>query len=94
MQLYVKIQATQCHCTTQVRVKPYGIVAENNLFSFMGGGGGMQQGGGPEDTERALQDSAVGVQSRRGEGQRVSSFSSQILPHIFKAFFSLKTLIF
>lgn len=65
MQLYVKIQAAQCHCTTQVRAKPYGIVAENNLFSFMGGGGGMQQGGGPEDTERALQDSAVGVQSRR-----------------------------
>ena len=40
MQLYVKIQGAQCHCTVQVKAEPRGIVAENNLFSFMGQGEG------------------------------------------------------
>lgn len=44
MQLYVKIQGAQSHCTTQVKAEPRGIVAENNLFSFMGPGGGQQRG--------------------------------------------------
>lgn len=44
MQLYVKIQGAQSDCTMQVKAEPCGIVAENNLFSFMGPEGGRQQG--------------------------------------------------
>lgn len=33
MQLYVKIQTTQCHCITQVNPKPSGIIARDKSLT-------------------------------------------------------------
>lgn len=67
MQLYVRIQAAQCHCMTQVGAKPCAIVAENHLFSVLGGEGGRQQGWGPR-THGTPQDGAVMGSRPRGQG--------------------------
>lgn len=37
MQLYVKIQTTQCHCITQVNPKPSGIIARDKSLATLPG---------------------------------------------------------
>lgn len=86
MQLYVRIQAAQCHCTTQVGAKPCAIVAESHLFSVLGGRGGRQQGWGPRS--RGLLRTALCWGA--GSGGRALCLRSQILIHSFKAFFPCK----
>lgn len=78
MQLYVKIQGALRHCTVQVKAKPRGIVAKNNLFAFMGPRGGWKR----EDMDRALQDSSGGLRE-----QSHSSFPWVPPTHVFSAFF-------
>lgn len=52
MQLYVKIQAAQCHCTTKVKAKPRGIVAPTQ-FVFVHGTRRRVAGGGQRGSLRA-----------------------------------------